>query len=177
MVRAVLYLFDYRFDEGQRELEQALSINPNNLTALYWLAACYKLLGAPEKALPVYDEFSLRTTGRGGGVRNALQDWGDALLMLARWNDAIAKLQEAQTLRASPSTSGGLAVALIQSGKVEAAKQQFDIFKQSRTASGAPFTISSFRTADSQLSPSPGYLKLRDSTVYDGYRKLGVPEE
>ncbi|SDS57319.1 TolB amino-terminal domain-containing protein [Bradyrhizobium canariense] len=177
-VRASLYVYDRKFDDARQELERALSINPNNVNALYLLAANYILSGMPEKALPVFDEHFIRTAGKIPGYRVPLRDWGSSYLLLGRWNEAAAKYQQALALLADPETSGGLAVALVKAGNREAAKAQYEIFREWYTArNGTPPTIKRLKDNSREWSPDPEFLKLYDATVLDGFRNLGTLEE
>ena len=47
----VLHLFDYKFDEGERELRMALETNPSYATGHHWYSMCMELFGRKDEAL------------------------------------------------------------------------------------------------------------------------------
>jgi Flp pilus assembly protein TadD len=177
LARAFLDIYGHKFDDARHQLEQALAINPNDYFSLYLLSVDYEYLGMPEKALPIFSEIYRRTAGKVPAYDLTLLDWGQSLLLLAHWKDAIAKLQEAQAFRASPSVNGYLAIAYAQEGNLALAQSHFVTWRDWYTAnSGAP-TIKGLAASSRESSDDSNYLKIVDATLLDGYRKLGVPEE
>jgi adenylate cyclase len=177
LARAFLYIYDHKFDDARHQLEQALTINPNDYFSLRLLSVDYEYLGMPEKALPIFSEIYRRTAGKVPAYYLTLFDWGQSLLLLAQWKDAIAKLQEAQAFRASPTVDGYLAIAYAQEANFALAQTHFQAWREWYAAnSGAP-TIKAMRASFRESSDDPNYLEIVNATVLDGYRKLGVPEE
>jgi hypothetical protein len=67
---------------------------------------------------------------------------------------------------------------LVKAGNREAAKAQYEIFREWYTArNGTPPTIKGLKDNSREWSPDPEFLKLYDATVLDGFRNLGTLEE
>ena len=158
------------------ELEQARLIDPNDYIGLYFLAVTYEYLGLPEQALGIFADIQLRTAVRVPAYHLVMQEWGRCLLLLARWDDAIAKLRQAYAIRASAITSGSLAIAYIQVGDTTKAHFHFQRWWTWYAVSSQP-TIVSLNALQRDTSSVPEYLALVNATLFDGYRRLGVPDE
>jgi len=176
LARALLHLHEQRFELARMELEQARSIDPNDYIGLYFLALTYEYLGLPEQALGIFADIQLRTAGKVPAYHLVMQEWGRCLLLLARWDDAIAKLRQAYAIRASAMTSGSLAIAYIQAGDSTKAHFHFQRWRSWYGSSGQP-TIVSLSASQRKTSSAPEYLALVNATLFDGYRRLGVPDE
>ena len=176
LARALLHLHEQRLELARMELEQARSIDPNDYIALYFLAVTYEYLGLPAQALGVFADIQLRTAGRVPAYHLVMQEWGRCLLLLARWDDAIAKLRQAYAIRASAITSGSLAIAYIQVGDSTKAHFHFQRWWTWYAVSSQP-TIVSLNALQRDTSSVPEYLALVNATLFDGYRRLGVPDE
>jgi len=179
VARAYLYRFDRDPDKGMLELEQARTIDPNNPTALNSLTITYIQLGQPEKSLQVCADVLLRTAGKVPGYSTTVANCATAELLLGHWSEAIAKFQQAQALGADPvSTTLSIAVAQVQAGNLDAARRQYDVFKDRYVAKFNRLpTIKQFQDSRRDISEVPAYLKLADERIADGYRKLGMAEE
>lgn len=177
VVRAHFYFYDHKLDDARSELERALAINPNSTIVLFNLAWCYYLSGAPDKAVPTFEQFYIRTAGREASARAALAIWGRSYLLLGRYDEAIQKLQQAQAVFSDPALSGAIAVASVEAGK-QGAKAQYDVFRRWYVDRyGTPPTIARLRNDSKLISQEPDFLKLYEASFIDGFRKLGMPEE
>jgi tetratricopeptide (TPR) repeat protein len=177
LARALLSLYDHNFEDARLQLERARSLNPSDYAILNFLCLDYEYVGRPDKSLPIFSEIYLRTAGRVPAYHIILLNWGRALLLLGRWSDALAKLEEAHARRPTQATSGALAIAYIQSGYLETARSHFASWRDSQVRHfGAP-KIKSLLASYRESSDVPAYLTLVDATMLDGYRKLGVSEE
>jgi adenylate cyclase len=179
LARSFLYSGERKFHDAERELERARSINPNDVSVLLRLANIYHLTGNPEKSLPLFDEIVLRTALKSPAAHIILQDWGFALLLLGRWDDAVGKFQQSLAITGTdPIALVGLAVALAQSGKMDAAKASYDNFL-ARLNSQFPQlqpTIKIFWESQRRLSENAEFLNLVAATIVPGLRKLGLCE-
>lgn len=91
---AGLYAATKRYGDASQELSFVVGREPENVDAVFLLAACLRASGAPEKALDAYAEASARFP-KDGRLRKFR---GDALLSLGRIDEARAAYAEAAKL-------------------------------------------------------------------------------
>jgi adenylate cyclase len=177
VARAHLDFYDHRLEDARNELERALAINPNSTLVLFNLAWCYYLSGAPDKALPFFEQFQIRTAGRGASARGALALWGRSYLLLGRYDEAVQKFQQAQAVFSDPALSGAIAAASVQAGIVEVANAEYKAFRHWYLDNyGTSPTIMKIREDARRSSQEPNFLRLYEATFIEGFRKLGMPE-
>jgi TolB-like protein len=175
--RANVSGYERKFDDAEREFEQAKALNPNSVGILYLLANNRLFMGAPETALPLFDDIWLRGGDKSPIKQGILGSWGITYLILGRYDEAIKKLQEAQAAYEAPANDLWLSIAYVQLGDMDAARPHFEKYQAWITPRRGPSTIKRAMVGWRSYSEAPAFVKLVEANYLPGLRKLGVPEE
>ena len=116
---------DWDFDGAMRAIERALAADPTSLVVLGNAASRYSgLAGRHEEAMAMLEEVARRDPLNPFAFRNLSALYS----RLGRFEAAVAAARTAYELAPnSPQSSLSLAMALLRSGQLEAAREQYDL--------------------------------------------------
>jgi TolB-like protein/Tfp pilus assembly protein PilF len=162
-----------RLADAQAELETAVALDPNNVSALHQLALTSMWLGQPHAAIMLVEK-GIRLSPHDAEIAFPYSVLGMSLLLLGESERAMAPLRKARSARPQLYyTHMNLAAALGLNGEVEETKlalaKAIDIKPEfsslARLRSGLPW------------ASNPQYMALAENTFHAGLRKAGMPEE
>jgi adenylate cyclase len=161
-----------RLAESRIELETAIALDGNSVSALRWLGRTLMYLGQPEAGIP-HIEKAIRLSPRDPTVANNYQALAACHLLLGHVDQAIDLLRRARA--ANPrwwAIPHWLAGALGLNGELDEARATLadSIKLRSEVSSLAQLRAS-------VPIGSPRYWALREKTVNVGLRRAGFPEE
>jgi adenylate cyclase len=158
-----------RLAESKIELETAIALDGNSVSALRWLGRALIWLGQPEAGIP-HIEKAIRLSPRDPFVANNYQALGECHLLLEHVDQAIDLLRRARA--ANPRlwfVHHWLAGALGLKGELEEARAAL--------AESIRLKPEVNSLAQRRAVGSPRYWALREKTVNVGLRRAGFPDE
>ena len=161
-----------RLAESKIELEMAIALDGNSVSALRWLARVLTWLGEPEAGIP-HLEKAIRLSPRDPDVANNYQALGECHLLLGHVDQAIDLLRRARA--ANPrwwSIPFWLAGALGLKGELDEARAALAEFIKLE-----PNMKSLAQLRARSNVGSPRYHALRENTRNVGLRRAGFPDE
>jgi adenylate cyclase len=160
-----IYLFTHRVDDAVAILEQLLKSNPGNISVLVRLGDVYTYAGQPERGIGLLRQVN-RLDPRYSGIGHAFI--GRGLLLLNRWEEAIAELKTCILLAPGFRPCHEVAaVAYAEMGRLDEARAEAMEAHRLDPA----FTLAS----------APEVLPFKNpqdlKRFVDGLRKAGLPEQ
>ena len=170
--------FQGRYEEAIPEFETALTLNPNWLNSLHWLAWCKLMTGSIEEAIPLEGQ-AIRLSPGDPSIFGFYNNMGIAHLLLSQFDEAIVWFEKAR----SPASGFPYSfLAAIYGLKGETEKAAADLAEARRLYPDGRYSSIARRKARGVGGP-PGYWgvpkvqALFEATYFAGLRKAGVPEE
>jgi class 3 adenylate cyclase/TolB-like protein/tetratricopeptide (TPR) repeat protein len=162
--------YQWKWDGAFEASAEALRIDPYRTSALAEKANLLIRTGRLEEALPVCEQ-AIALDPSGWNVSNCLQYQCLAHLLLGHYDDAIATCNKAQALDDSWLRRTLLIAAYAQKGDTEkAAAAKAELLKRRPDMSIALLK-------GLQVSDNPVYVQQRETHLYAGLRKAGIPEQ
>jgi adenylate cyclase len=160
-----------RFEDAKAEFERAIAINPSEMGAYGGLALANFNTGDTEEVIAIADKAN-RLSPRDPQRQAWLIPAGLANITLHRDDRAVDLIRRGLT--AAPASTGRawLAAALALAGHDDEARETLQEYLAAPDA--RPKTIAAFKKNIN--SNNPTYLATRER-IYEGLRKVGMPEE
>jgi TolB-like protein/class 3 adenylate cyclase/Flp pilus assembly protein TadD len=160
-------------EEAAQEQELALRLNPNFGNASLELSILLNFLGRPSESL-VYNERSMRLDPYSPQAATMAWVRGYSYLMLERYAEAIQSFEKAN-LSSSRLwfVHHDLAAALAMSGRMDDAKKAYSEHLRLRPELN---TIEQVVVAAPWIKTSAQHWAMRDRTLNEGLRRIGIPE-
>jgi len=156
------------WQEALQEYDIAHSLDPNFIAIYNNKANAWNALGDPVKAIPLIGEAIRRSPlDPQLGISNLVL--GRAYLLLGRWDQAVDANLRARALQTGfINIHLALAAAYAKKGDLSAAKASL----QEALTLRPNLTLAWLRSHP--FSSEPDYVRLADSTLYDGLHKAGL---
>ena len=169
--------FEGRCQEAIPEYETTLTLNPNWINALDWLAWCKLMTGSIEEAIPI-EEQAIHLSPGDPYLNNFYTNRGIAHLLLSQLDEAIVWFEKARRPGAGFPYSF---LAAIYALKGETDKAAANLAEAQRIVPDGRYSSIARRKA-AGIGPSgywgvPKVAALFEATYFAGLRKAGMPEE